>query len=556
MTKDEQIDTKDYIRAALTTTRLVAGREVVIRPDGITVTDPFNGKHHFANLGPPPPKSLIDETLRNSFYSYTGSRDREMKASGHGAWQVTEKDGNFVLKATKKRHAALEALVAADAEHLALMRSLYGVANVDILVACEGDARTREVALAFASELNLSGRHTTLDLAPERGYAAYSPRVAADDQDGPELFEVPQKVGQQWIVAVVEEPRGRPRPPPPPAGVSRIVVFEDEHAARNYGKATEGSFAPSRRPAVLVGIALEDSTPTATIVMSAAAKAAARADLDVKNAPWTIYNERKAARLKSRPPVAKTWHQTTDQVARAFVARKAPRGFVSNKSLFFHGPVAFSVYERNPVAALVDLPNGKTLLFSGRDSGQHNTLAGTVSSAMGDIHVAATTTEFREFHVGELTDFLTLGDLQLDAVASRVGRGKKEAEYPSSCSVDAAKLEEYIVKRRNRADAELEQTSKQSVATYTKSASWRELANIARFRNAMVELLGIPLPDMGDADEFAARAKSISNAAQTRQEKLRKFRVVREKAEREAKERAEAEEDRDIPARNPFRHIR
>jgi hypothetical protein len=553
MTNEENEITKDYIRAALTTTRMVAGREVVIRPDGITVTDPFGGKHHFANLGTPPSYDAINETLQQSFHSPTWSRDREMKASGHGVWGVTEKNGNFVFKATKKRNAALEALVTADALELALLRSLYDQPNVDIFVACEGDSRTRDIALALGSELNLSGRNTTLNLAPEYEYKRYTNIIeVASDQEGPELFDVPKKVGQEWVVELLEHANHRSLLAPPAAGASRIVVFEDERSAQRWGRSTEGAFAPSRRPAVMVGISLEDSAPTARIAFSAAAKAVARADLREDNAPWTIYNERRAARLKSRPPVLKTWHQTTDQVARAFVARQAPRGFVSGSSLWFHGPVAFSEYAKNPIAAFVDTPSGQTILFSGRAFGQHGTLAGTVSSAMGDIDRATKATPFREFHVGELTDFLTLGDLPLDQVCWRVGDKKKEAEYPSSCTVDAAKLSQYIVKRRERADAELEKATKQSVATYTKAACWGELASIARFRDAMVELLGISLPDMGNADEFKATRDSIDKAARTRQENLK----VRVDKDKQRTEEALAVANQGIQAPNPFRHIR
>jgi hypothetical protein len=554
MTREEREITEAYIRAALTTTRLVAGREVVIRPDGITVSDPFSGKHHFANLETPPSYDLIKQTLEQSFRSFTWSRDRDMKASGHGSWAVTEKNGNIVLKASKKRHAALEALLTADPDDLALMRSLYGQPNIDIFVACEGDTRAREVALALASELNMSGRNTTLDLAPEREYKRYTGTVEmAPDQEGPELFDVTKKVGQEWIVDLLEYANHRSTLAPPPSGVSRVVVFDDERVAQSWARATEGSFAPSRRPAVIVTVTLEDSSPVAKIAFSAAARSVARADLREENAPWTIYNDRKAARLKSRPPIVKTWHQTTIQVARAFVARQAPRGFVSGSSIWFHGPVAFSEYAKNPIAALVDTPSGQTILFSGRASGQSGTLAGTVSGAIGDIGNAARDTTFREFHVGELTDFLTLGDLSLNEVCWRVGDQKKEAEYPSSCTVDATKLERYIVKRRERADAELEKAQKQSVATYTKSACWRELATIAMFRDSMVELLGVSLPDMGNAEEFKSKGKAIYDAADARQRSLSKARVDKQSQQTDD---ALAVANQGTQTPNPFRHIR
>ncbi|MDW9481139.1 hypothetical protein GOB57_21065 [Sinorhizobium meliloti] len=547
MTEEEFDKAKEYIRAALTTTRLVAGREVVFREDGITVSDPFNGKHHFAAIEPPPSREILERGIfQSTFHSYySGSyRPREMKMSGHGTWNISEKDGTFRLKPAKNRNAAIESVVAANPDDLAMLRSLYDIADVDIVVACEGEARTREIALAVASELNLSGHATELHLEPEHQHSWRTGRTEdAYDQDGPPLFSAPEKIGQKWVVQMASK-----ETPPLPAtpGVSRITIWEDEHRASQYGRVTEGAFAPSRRPAVLVGVTLKDSSPVATIVLSTAAKSVASIGKKTDHAPWTLYNDRKAARLKARPSIVKTWHQTTEQVARAFIAREAPRGYVSSKSLYFHGPVAFSVYDRNPVAALVDLPDAKTLLFTGRHWGQGGTLAGTVSSATGDVDIAARDTAFVKFHVGELTDFLTFGDLPLDEMASRLRHKKNEAEYPRSCSIDVAKLERYILRCKDQADKELSLRAGK-VATYTKAACWGQLARIARFRDDMARLLAIDLPDMGDASEFEEKSKLENRAAELRQRELheqRTTRPTRPDPEQEAETRRTQEEQR------------
>lgn len=545
MTEDEFNHAKSYVRAALTTTRLVAGREIVFREDGITVSDPFNGKHHFAAIEQPPSREILERGIfQSTFNSYFGPhRASEMKISGHGTWNISDKDGTFKLKPAKNRNAALESVTTANPDDLAMLRSLYDVADVDIVVACEGEARTREIALTFAAELHLSGHSTELHLEPEDKYVWNSGRNEdAQDQDGPVMFSVPEKVGQKWVVQMAS----KENPPfPPTPGVSRITIWEDEHKAGQYGRVTDGAFAPSRRPAVLVGVTLKDSKAVATIVLSKAAKSVASIGKKSDNAPWTLYNERKAARLKARPPVAKTWHQTTDQVARAFIAREAPRGYVSGKSLYFHGPVAFSVFDRNPVAALVDLPNGKTIMFTGRHSDMGGTLAGTVTSALGDIDTAAKDSGFFQLHVGELTDFLTFGDLQLDDMASRLRQKKNEADYPNTCAVDAAKLERYIVSRWKAADNELAHLTKRtSVATYTKAGCWAALERIAILRDAMVTHLGIALPDMGDAKEFGEKAKVESAAAANRQKELEVQRNTKHAAEREAEKRRTEEEQR------------
>jgi hypothetical protein len=561
MTEDEFDHAKSYIRAALTASRLVAGREIVFRDDGITVSDPFNGKHHFSAVEAPPSKELLERGIyQRSFNDYFSShRPNDVKFSGHGTWKVSGADGTFKLKPVKNRNAALESVTAANADDLAALRALYHVADVDIVVACEGEARTREIALAFAAELNLSGHATELCLLPEYQYNwSLGRNETADDQDGPVMFSAPKKVGQSWIVQIASK-ESPPLPPTP--GISRITIWEDERQADRYRWMTPGAFAPNRRPAVAVGVTLTDSNPVATIVLSTAAQSATSSVKNTENAPWTLYNERKAKRLKSRPPVAKTWHQTTDQVARAFITRLAPRGYVSNKSLYFHGPVAFSVYDRNPIAALVDLPDGKTILFTGRSDGLGGTLAGTVSGATGDIANASRDSGFIEFHVDELTDFLTFADFQLNNMASRLRHKKNEGDYRSTCTIDPEKLERYILNRRKIADDELAHLNrKTSVATYTKARSWAELERIARFRDAMVAHLKIDLPDMGDAEQFAATHQEINEAAKNRQTGLNKKRsaiAAEEIARRTEEERRGLfieDEDEDEDDRINFRH--
>jgi hypothetical protein len=544
MTEDEFNKAKDYVRAALTKTRLVAGRDLVFRDDGITISDPFNGKHHFtASEQPPSLEALERAIVQPTFRSYYGSRPREMKISGHGTWNISEKDGTFRLKAAKNRHPALEAVTDANPDDLARLRSLYDVANVDIVVACEGDVRAREIALAFASELNLSGHNTELHLEPEHHHSwEHSRPEDAYEQDGPATFSAPEKVGQKWVVQLLSN---KTVTLPPTHGVSTITVREDEHRARQFGRATEGAFAPSRRPAVLVGVTLKDSTPVATVTFSTAAKSVASISTRSNSAPWTLYNDRKAARLKARPPIAKTWHQTTDQVARAFFAREAPRGYVSGKSLYFHGPVAFAAYDRNPVAAMVDLPDGKTLLFTGRASGQSGTLAGSVSSAMNDIDSAARDTGFHEFHIGELTDFLKLGDCELNEIAAKLRHKKNEAEYPKSCAIDPSRLKTYITRRKKEADEELEAHQKRSsVPTYTKAACWGQLERIATFRDAMVNLVGIDLPPMGDPCAYAEKYQLERAAALQRQNGLQDRRRRVASSEGAAEVRRTAEEQR------------
>lgn len=530
MTPD-RITANQYIRAALTIARTVSGREIVFQEDGITVIDPLGGKHTYASSVPMPPKNEFISILEHEFRSFNSKRS-EIEISGHGKWVVNDKSGSIALKTAKPRFAALEAVIKAAPDQLAMMRSLYGQTGVDIVVACEGETRAKDIALAFATELTLSGRNAKLRLNLEHHYKRDRTLETAIDQEGPEIFSGTNEDGPTWIV---EQPEGKvdmSKLDTPGADVSRVVVWVDEQMASRFSHATEGAFAPSRRPGIIVGVRLMDSEAVGKLVFSRKANSLATAEELVENAPWTTHNARKAARSEARPQAPKTWHQTTEAVARAFIERKAPRGYVSGKSLYFHGPVAYSLYDKNPVAAFVDLPDGRTILFTGRQTGQGGTLAGTVSSAKGDIDQTVNSTNLLRFRIDEVTDFLSLGGLKLDEMAWGFRRHKNEKDYPSSCTVDIAKLESYIVKRRRM--AEESHVKKTKVATYAYSGYLGDLAALAEFRDAMCDLLKIELPHMGDAADLRQKQKEERLAAQQRQANLEKRR--REEAEKVAQD--------------------
>lgn len=502
------MDAALFIRSALTAARTLAGKEVRISSGGVTVVDSLGGHHPLESQVPPPSSDAIADGLKTPYIYYRERLPEEVDIPGHGAWACSEKDGMIVLKSKRQRGACLEAFATVDAESMASLRRLYKAPGVDIVVAVEGDARARDVALALASELNLSGHRSALLLPPDnRGYG--NGGQTREMQEGPDIFGT--SADAPWSVELLPPKASLDKAAKPSYNQSRVVVFNDDRSAWRYSQAKPEQLGSQTRPTALVAISIEKSTPVARIVLSEAAAALSKALHQTTDGPWIAYNARKA-KAAAIPRAPKTWHPTTGAVAEAFLARKAPRGMVSNGSLFFHGPIAFSIYYNNPVAAIVDAPGGP-VIFMGRSSDRGGTKAGTISMAQGDVEKAAAAAGVPLVSVGKLTDFLTLDGLPLDGVARDFEHKKDEASYSNSCLLDQQKLAAYLLARKQACELELERVERHAAPTYTKSSAWHGLKAVAELRDMLAARFDLPLPDVGDTLHFEEKRAEAYQAA-------------------------------------------
>jgi hypothetical protein len=506
--KEILMDAALFIRSALTAARTLAGKEIRISSDGLTVVDSLGGHHPLESQITPPSSDAIAEGLKTPYRYYPERLPEEVDIPGHGAWACSEKDGAIILKSKRPRGACLEAFVTVDPDSIASLRRLYASPGIDIVVAVEGDARARDVAMSFASELNLSGHASSLSLPPDNGRYGNGSDTR-EMQEGLSVFGSPVDAG--WSVELLPRNAGLSKAATPAGTQSRVVVFNDDRTAWRYSKAKPEELASQTRATALVAISIEKSTPVARIVLSEAAAELASARQETPDGPWIAYNARKA-KAAAIPRAPKTWHPTTEAVAEAFIARKAPRGMVSNASLFFHGPIAFSIYYKNPVAAIVDTPNGP-MIFMGRSSTRGGTKSGTISMAQGDVKRAAGAAGVPVVSVGTLTEFLTLDGHALDGVAMGFERSKDEASYSNSCRLDQGKLAAYLLARKQSCEQELDRAERHTAPTYTQSHAWLGLKDVSELRDMLASMLDIPLPDVGDADHYEAKRIEAYQAA-------------------------------------------
>jgi len=527
----------EILRAAVTRASEYATRGVSLTADGVTFLDAF-GERREAVAGGKPVKidvAAVREALSSNdlrVWNNWRAPENEREFKGQGNWIVVSEDENGVtLKPKKAKAPCLEAVFSPSDKGIARLRSLYLRGGVDVVVLCEGESRVRDVALAFAAERNMLGLPTSLTLAPDSGVHSWDRSLDQSLlQFGPKVFDpAPAAAGEKWEIVQFDDSAGNRT-----KATEILLSDEDDFEGsrvfvslsgryRNWsGAAVQKRLDERTRPAILVDVSLEKSSPVARVMMSSSLVAASTAEETFPDAPWKRFADRKEARRASRPPVPKTWHSTTEAVAEAFIAREAPRGYVSGKSIYFHGPVAFSAYDGNPVAALVDLPGNRTAIFYGREHGLGGTLAGTVTSAQGDVQAAARGKGFLEFHVDGLDEFLSWGGMDLKDVARRCRREKNEESFPSGCKVDKRKLKAFFSRKLEECQAEIEDSHKTGFATYRKAGAYMGMARLGGLRGQLAELFGVSLPEVGDVEGYRANAEEAREAADARHAELRR----------------------------------
>lgn len=515
----------ESLRGILLNCRERAGREIVVSEGGVEVKGFFGDKSEMTKNGDAillPLDGLQDlfqnTNIRN--YNYRASA-LEISVPGLGDWSYEVKDGSISIKPKRTPRPCVEAVVPGLGNDLGRMRSLYDQGGFNIFVACEGEGRAAELMQAMIAE------RRSLRLPTVAHYAPVTERYRPDI-----VHSMPQDVdvdnsaeGMKWNIRQVTEKQAAEVAvaKSKSAKEANVYIFNLEaHTASHisrWGRQIE-QFDRQDYPSVIFTVELQKSEPVGKIGFVSSLGPLLQVGSKFENAPWDVFEEKRKARAASRPSKPKTWHQTTASVAEAFIAREAPRGLLSSESLYFHGPIAYAVYYSNPVAAFVDLPDGRTALFMGRNQSLGGTDAGTASSAIGDIEVAAKNGKFERFRVDDLRDFITWGGEQLAEIPRRCRYSKDEETRPRGASVDFEKMATWIEEKTAHLQAEIEEALKTKVGTFRKANAYKSMAYHAELRNQLSGFFGVELPPVADPVEYRAIGAEHEKLANKRQRSL------------------------------------
>jgi len=448
-----------------------------------------------------------------------------------GTWtKAVAEDGTVRLKARKVGAPCLEALAAFDAEDLAALRALYRQGGVDVYVIAEGESRARDVGLAFHAERRAVSLPTRLDLPVRMERWPYE---EVGDHKGPEAFDQPASRDPAWEVVVLGETQAYPRVIPgidrlrdgllegKPHEGGRVHVSDDNRRSWGlYERFVEEAGKRSRAIAVM-HVGLVKSQPVARIALNPAARTLAATPLQVADAPWETFLARREARAAARPDKPRTWLPTTEHVAESFVARVAPRGFVSGESLFFHGPVAFSVWRDNPIAAFARKADGGEVLVMGREPSIGGGKAAIVSMAQADIRKALGD-KVQVIEMDGLSEFLRVGEVGVGLVAGSGRRSKAGPELPRSCTVDAKGLGTWFEARHKQALEQRDHAyrTKVSYQTWTQVQAEGALVRLSELRDRLADLFAVTLPPVGDLGAYRTRHAEACARYEARQAEL------------------------------------
>lgn len=538
MTSDQHA-LMEIFRGVLLNCRERAGREIVISEGGVEVKGFFGNKSEMTQNGNAillpidEMKDFFQNTNINS-YNYR-SRGFEISVPGLGDWSYEIKDGAISIKPKRTPKPCVEAVASGLGSNLSRMRSLYDQGGFNIFVACEGETRAVDLMQAMLAE------RRSLKLPTVAHYAPVTERYRTDI-----VHSMPQNVdvdnsadGMKWNIRQVTQRQAAEVAvaKSTSAKEANVYIFHFEASAANnisrWGRQIE-KFDREDFAVAIFTVELKKSEPVGKIGFVSALGPLMQVGSKFENAPWDIFEEKRKARAASRPAKPKTWHQTTESVAQAFIAREAPRGLLSSESLFFHGPIAYAVYHSNPVAAFVDLPDGRTALFTGRNQSLGGTAAGTASSAMEDIEVAARNGKFERFRVDDLREFVTWGDEYLTDIPRRCKYSKDEENRPRSASIDFKKMADWFETKTAHLRKEIEGAMKAKVETYRKANAYKAMAYHAELRNQLSEFFGVELPFVVDPIEYRTIGSEHEKLA-----RQRKYSLEQKRREEVAKENDE-----------------
>lgn len=495
-----------------------APRVVLFRGGAVEVIDAFGRSFAIAEGGDGHPGDAAVRGLLRSRFRGGGVIWDDSVTLTDGYVFVSEERDDAVAFVPKTRSISMEALVPGSGAAFDILRSFYDQRGIDVIVAVEGVARATRLARAATAELTLSGRpcaHMSIPGVkrrasffphPQGGRFALAAEEESVDLDG----MVPE--GGHWAVVHVRGGLSMSCVPRASADTSRLIVVSDERAARHFHGAKASGIAPSRRPVVVAGVVLEKNGPTMSVVASRAAAGLSAALREQPEAPWEMFRLRRKASPERAP---KTWHRTKEAVAEAFVERVAPKGYVSGRAIYFHGPVAWSAYDRNPIAAFVEFPEHGTVLFLGRAEGLGGTLAGTVSSAASLIESVARRSGMEVLRIGDLGRVLTMGGRELKGLPSAL-LSEKPRTPARSADLDVGALMGWAAETIAAAEAEIEDACRTSFPTMRKAAAWRHLASVARLSARLGRLTGREFPGRVDIDGIEGRARLEQEAAAAR----------------------------------------
>ena len=435
---------------------------------------------------------------------------------------------DLVIVPRKPFPVTLGMLATFDPEQTAKLRSLYSRSDVVIQSEVAGETRAVDLAFVITAERAMIGLPSETSIVHEESYGSPHERLPA--LDPPSEF-VGRPVWTFGLRGLHGMRKGQE--------VDPTVAISATLSRYSYvGRDIEG-LEDDGVPTVRIDIDIVDSKPVGRITFSASAQLLVNPDIaKAPDLPWNMIDAESARRRSRAPARQKTWLPTTAHVGQAFVARKLPRGYVSGKSLYFHGPIAYSESDSNPVAAFVNDKNGSPTLVFGRN-GRWNGSA-VASMAQGDIgdaaraaglidghHIVATTRPPAEgcipaVGIGDTRGVLSFAGIPAEKAPRHFRDSKDEDSHPRTATLDPKALGEWLADREASARQEISDAhaSGAKYPTKRRAEAFSAMLALDKHIGCINDLYGFSIPRPADIEEIRKDADFAWEAYRRREAAL------------------------------------
>jgi len=468
-----------------------AGEATIVLPNGSEATPKIGGA----------PITLDINAITSSDLYYHGRLSRAGDSLIHldgVEWRIKDKNG-ISLTPKKPFPSTLSMIAEFDPESLARFRSLYD--RDDVIIRCDiaGETRAKDLAATIMAERAMIG-------LPSRSNVVYETWHTNSPENLPPL----DPIGEGSIWGILVEGRYRSR-----RQLSETVEITYTHSKNANIRNIDGA-EDAGIPIIRLDIEIVDSKPVGLISFSAAAKPLTNPELaTAPELPWNVIETEIARRKAKAPKRQKTWLETTAKVGHAFIEQKLPRGYVSGRSLFFHGPIAYSESYNNPIAAFVADRNGDPTLVFGRSTRWAG--SAVTSTAQSDIVTAAHAAGLIRGYIdpspddlvpsirlGSLQATLSFADIPATDVPRHFMRSKDEDKYPRLAKLHELPLQEWYAQEEEILRKEIQEAhnSGANYPTLRRVRAFEALIHLHDHITRVNDIYAFSIPVIQDIDDI------------------------------------------------------
>lgn len=429
----------------------------------------------------------------------------------------------LIIEPRVRQPSALNDVFNVDAFNLNRLRSLYARGGLIIGVTCQDQADADAVIVALSSERHQLGLNTKITFLNEglkerrrKKGILFKPIKTCQTVEA-DLWHIVECRNDQFIKLV--DPHLIDRSNTDDTTHVYVSTYSGKNAKFANGRTLKKHIRENKGlPLLMITVRTTDNKPDADFSFSAGIYAMS----SPAHFPWVTLKGQTPTSTQTLNNYSKSVEvfPTVESAAAGYISRQFARGWTSASDLYFHGPIAYSISDTNPIACILEVPDWNPVLLVGRTRNAGGRFGSRVTKAWREI-INAAENEFTIFHIQDLTAFIRFGGAHLANVPQYFRRGGDETEFPKTVSLHKVALENWITSEFETRWESIHSNSQPAFPTHVKANAYQALAALASFRDFVSASMKVHLLEIGDFEAYRYKASEERVAAQKHIEEMR-----------------------------------